>query len=256
MDQERDLQWKYPQALNTLLTRSTKLVGAGLYWLNVLAGDEKALRFSQWARLMIKASGKEETLTSQKLEWLWKSVTSDPDLDRFFGDRIVSLEEEWKQMETVECLPAGSRFGIFFKDLKSYGHPVLPLRLDLIPDAEAEIFEPLHMRPGKARRLECCDVPTRLHISVKNPGNVDAEAAALKVDRTDVEIKGESIIVNVKSLNHAYTKASLRLQPSRRSPGGRVYDHVAMRMERGFKALETVRAKHEKNLWLQLISTQ
>ena len=62
------------------------------------------------------------------------------------------------------------------------------------------------------------------------------------------------LVVNVKSLNHAYTTASLRLQPNRRSHGGRVYDHIALRLEKGFKPLETIRVEHEKQLWGQLIS--
>jgi len=89
------------------------------------------------------------------------------------------------------------------------------------------------MQPGKARRLECCDVATELRIPVKNPGKLDVEAAALKVDEADVKISGNHLIVQVKSLNHAYTAASLRLQPTRRSHSGRVYDHVAFKTAKG-----------------------
>ncbi len=127
------------------------------------------------------------------------------------------------------------------------------LHLDLEPDAEAKILEQLFMRPGKARRLECSDVPTELRIPVKTPGKMDMEAAALKVDEADVKISGSCIVVHLKSLNHAFTKASLRLQPIRRSHGGRVYDHVALRLEKGFKPLEAIRVENEKRLWRQMM---
>ena len=153
------------------------------------------------------------------------------------SEKELRLEDEWKPLGEVECLSAGSCLGIFLKDLKSLGHPVLPLRLALTPDAGAEILEPLFMHPGKARRLECSDVPFRLRIPVNSPGTRDVEAAALKVDKNDVEISDNCLVVNVKILNHAYTKASLRLQPNRRSHGGRVYDHVALKQGKGFQNL-------------------
>ena len=109
---------------------------------------------------------------SQKLEWLWEAITREPGMYSTFGARLITLEDEWKRLGEIECLSAGSRFGIFFKDLKSLGQPVLPLRLDITPDAEAEILEPLFMHPGKARRLECSDIPVRLRIPVNNPGDI------------------------------------------------------------------------------------
>jgi hypothetical protein len=62
------------------------------------------------------------------------------------------------------------------------------------------------------------------------------------------------IHVNVKSLNHAYTKASLRLEPNRRSHGGRVYDHVAYKTDKGFIPLETIRNEFEEKMWNKLLN--
>ena len=61
-----------------------------------------------------------------------------------------------------------------------------------------------------------------------------------------MEISGNCLVVNVKSLNHAYTAASLRLQPNRRSHGGRVYDHLAVKQDKDFKPLEAIRVEQEK----------
>lgn len=156
-------------------------------------------------------------------------------------------------MEPVACAPAKSRFGVFLKNFHSCGYPVLPVLKDIIPNAEAEILEPLLMKPGKARRLECCDVPTNLAIRPDKLGHTNFEAAALKVDIKDVTIKEGYIYVNVKSLNHAYTKASLRLEPHRRSHGGRVYDHVALKTGNEYIPLETIRNEREMQLWKKLL---
>lgn len=111
------------------------------------------------------------------------------------------------------------------------------------------------MRPGKERRLECCDVPTRLEISVQKAGTIENESIAFKIDVNELKIENDCIQVNVKSLNHAYTKASLRLEPHRRSHGGRVYEHIAMKNEDDkYIPLETIREKFEKELKSRLIS--
>ena len=61
--------------------------------------------------------------------------------------------------------------------------------------------------------------------------------------------------MNVRSLNQAYTKASLRLEPRRRSHGGRVYEHVAFMDENDkYVPLEKIRKDVEKRLWSELIT--
>ena len=160
MDYRKRSRLNFPDTLGSLIPETTDLFMSGLQWLNVLAGSEKELRYPQWAELLREARGNAPALTMQKLEWLWEAITREPGIYSTFGTRLISLEEEWKRLGEIRCLSAGSRLGIFFKDLKSLGQPVLPLRLDLTPDAEAEILEPLFMHPGKARRLECSDVPS------------------------------------------------------------------------------------------------
>jgi hypothetical protein len=46
----------------------------------------------------------------------------------------------------------------------------------------------------------------------------------MKAKPETVSIDGNCVIVKVGSLNQAYTKSSLRLEPERQSHGGRTYD--------------------------------
>jgi hypothetical protein len=163
------------------------------------------------------------------------------------------LDSEWKNIEPFECLPKNSSFGIFFKGFQAFGYPSFKKIENIKPDAEAEILEPLSLRPGKALRLECCDVRTKLRIRLQGELSVKQEAVAFKLEEDDINIKGDTVEVRVKSLNHAYTKASLRLQPHRRSPGGKAYNHVALMLGgNAYEPLEEVRKSNENRIWKEL----
>jgi hypothetical protein len=221
------------QRLNSSIPQATDLFMSGLHWLKVLAEKDQEIRFSRWTKLIRDVRGMPENLNLKYLEWLWNAITSEPNITTYLGSRMLSRDDEWRRQKSVECVAANSLFGIFFKSFRSYGHPVLSRPKDLKPVAEAEILGPLYMKPGKGRRFECCDVPIRLKIRPDKLGPANVEAAALKLGVADLKIEGGSIHVNVKSLNHADTKASLRLEPNRRSHGGRVYDHVAYKTDEG-----------------------
>ena len=185
--------------------------------------------------------------------WLWNAITTEPSIKNRLGNKIVSLDDEWKNIEPFECLPQNSSFGIFFRGFQAFGYPTLKQIGGIKPDAEAEILEPLLLRPGKAQRLECCDVSTLLRIHLAGKLSIKQEALAFKVEEEDIKIQNAAVEVSVKSLNHAFTKASLRLQQHRRSPGGKAYNHVAFRVdEKYYEPLETVRRKNEDRIWNKL----
>ena len=242
------------QMIKFLIPQTTDLFMSGLHWLNVIAKNENEIRFPKWAKLIKDARGKSDDLTLAKLQWLWESITKEPGIMNYLGSRLISLDNEWKQIEPFGCLPVNSRFGIFFKNFQSNDVPLLTLPKELQPDAEIVISEPLKLRPGKAQKLECCDVKARLELQPDHLGPRNVEAAALKVEINDVTINNGYINVNVKSLNHAYTKASLRLEPQRRSHGGRIYDHIAYKDGENLISLEKIRYDHEKQRWNKMIS--
>lgn len=232
----------------------TDLFLSGLHWLDILAGKQDRIPFSHWAKLVRSVRRDTSDLFERRLAWLWESLIVEPGVRNKYGNRLIPLDEEWRKLKRFECVSANSRFGIFLKNFRAYGAPVMDLPKDLRPDADAQILGPLLMQPGKARRLECCDVEAVLELRPKSIGPKNVEAASLKVEMEDVSIERGCIRVKVKSLNHAYTKASLRLEPRRRGPGGRAYDHIALRDENGWKKLESIRRDHEKKLWAELLA--
>ena len=229
------------------------LFASGLHWLQYLEKDKACARYSDWKKLVKAARPNDTSLNHRKLMWLWESITTEPGIKSRFGNKIVSLDDEWKNIEPFECLPENSNFGIFFRGFQAYGYPSIKKIRDINPEAEAVILEPLFLRPGKALRLECCDAQTKLRIRLSGTLSIEQEALAFKVDEKDIKIRGAAVEVSVKSLNHAFTKASLRLQPHRRGPGGKAYSHVACRVDEQFyEPLEEVRRRNEVQIWKEL----
>jgi hypothetical protein len=229
------------------------LFASGLRWLKSFEKENKSARFTDWKNMMKAARPNDKSLDDSKLIWLWHAITTEPSIKNSIGNKIVSLDEEWKGIQPFECLPKNSRFGIFFRGFQAFGYPLLKQIDGIKPDAEAEILGPLFLRPGKAKRLECCDAETSLRLHLPEKWTKKQEALAFKVEEEDIDIEGDTVEVRVKSLNHAYTKASLRLQPHRRGHGGKSYFHVAHRLgEKTYEPLEEIRLKNERRIWKEL----
>jgi hypothetical protein len=75
--------------------------------------------------------------------------------------------------------------------------------------------------------------------------------------REIIDINDKLLVAYVNSLNHAHTKASLRLEPKRRGHGGMAYDHIALKQEKaGWKTSEDLRLEHEQKLWKKLLGEE
>jgi len=109
--------------------------------------------------------------------------------------------------------------------------------------------EALYMRPGKGDRLETCDCASRVTIPVKDIHTIDREVDIMHVEADRIEIAGKVIHVRVDSLNQAYTVASRRLESSRRSHGGRTYNHLVHVGPSERMLLETIRLQVENGDW-------
>jgi hypothetical protein len=104
---------------------------------------------------------------------------------------------------------------------------------------------------GKKNHLECKPVLARLLMTVHcNIESREAEAAKVKADPSTVMIEEDCITIIVGSLNQAYTKASLRLEPERQSHGGRTYDALFWIDPKGNKvSLGSIRDCVESDNW-------
>jgi len=191
------------------------------------------------------------SLADEQLEWLWQALTTEPAIRRELGLQILSRDEEWKTQEAVTVLNKGEALGIFLKPLKALGTPVFSVPSTTEPAGTIKLLGILTMGPGKAtsRRFECRDVNATVEITVENAGSLDEEAVLMKLERKDVVVQHNMVMAWVRSLNHAFTVTSRRLQANRRSHGGRIYDHIAWRKNNEWISLEQIRREVEAGKW-------
>ena len=107
------------------------------------------------------------------------------------------------------------------------------------------------MGPGTSgsRRFECKDVNARVEIRVGKPGTPKEEAVLTTLEPKNIVVERDTITASVRSLNHAYTVTSRRLEPNRRVHGGRIYDHIALRKNEQWISLEHIRCEVEVGEW-------
>jgi hypothetical protein len=147
----------------------------------------------------------EPNIAAPRLMWLWTSLLREPE----FKPRIAI------EFEPVEVLPRGAQF-------------LMRLNGRVVPEIQVELFDPLCMRPGTGGRFESRPVASQLRISTRQlgihppPGSdlirtdpylLEMEAATLRLPVDRVEIRDGILAVAVDSLNEAYMRASLRLEP-------------------------------------------
>lgn len=105
------------------------------------------------------------------------------------------------------------------------------------------------MRPGKGHRLECCDCRSEVTITVDKILSLEREADIMRIEQDRVELGKGYVKVVVDSLNQGYTVASRRLEPQRRSHGGRTYDHLVHIGNEKRTRLEDIRQLVESGAW-------
>jgi len=217
-----------------------------------LTKGKKQVTFKDWSETVRQAVSQPGTsLTDRQLEWLWEALTTEPRILREFLGRIVSREEEWKRQDFVPILKRGEMLGVFLKPFTLVGAPILRIPPETKSDSKIRLLETLEMGPGKlsSRRFECRDVTAEVEIQVAKLGRPDEEAILMKLELGNVDVKGRSVIASVRSLNHAFTVTSRRLQPHCRNHGGRIYDHIAWRQNNQWISLEDIRREVEAGKW-------
>jgi hypothetical protein len=229
-----------------------ELLFTGGSQLEKLAKEKQQIRYQEWSNAMRNATaGSKTSPTDEQLAWLWEALTTEPRIARELGSQIMSLEEEWKRKEAVPVLNSGHVLGVFLKPFSSYGGPVLSVPPEVRPDGWITLVSVMIMGPGKARsrRFECKDVTAMVEIRVAKPGSPAQESILMKLEPKDIDVKDGTVTASVRSLNHAFTVTSRRLQPTRRSDGGRIYDHIALRENAQWVPLEDIRREVEAGTW-------
>jgi hypothetical protein len=145
-------------------------------------------------------------------------------------------------------LPQGSEIGIFLKSVpeNTYG---VDLSKVGNPDGQIILLEDLFMKSGGERnRLRASDAKANLILQTPTFTGIAFEAVACGVEPDAVEIKGNKLIVKVKSLNDALTVANNRLKPQRKH-SGRAYSYMALIYNGLCYSIEAIRKKVEEGKW-------
>jgi hypothetical protein len=239
-----------PSDLNFHVENLAQLLCIGGTQIAILAKEDQKISFQAWSEAVKEAKVQPgATPDDEQLEWLWEALTTESRILREFGARISFREDEWKAREPIAVLERGQKLGVFLKSFTSFGAPVFPVQPNVRPDSRITLLAPLMMGPGKGGRFECRDVKATVEISVEKAGSLDQEAVLMKLERIDVTVQRNMVMAWVRSLNHAFTVTTRRLQPHRRGHGGRIYDHIAWLKDKQWISLEQIRREVEAGKW-------
>ncbi|MDB4367981.1 hypothetical protein N9Z38_00465 [Mariniblastus sp.] len=227
-------------------------VGAGVLFEMQRDGNrEGSIRYKEWAASLRELGNLDPSLTTnENLKWLWESLRTTPNLVDWFG-KLPAAGLPWtNKKHQFDVFQPGEWFVIGMK-----GREINDLLQGTNRSAQDERVsvqtnETLRMRPGKGERLECCDCKSEVTIRVTEVFSLDREADLMLIEKDRISISPGIIKVQVNSLNQAYTVSSRRLEPERRSHGGRTYDHVVHVSQRKRTRLEDVRKQVESGEWL------
>jgi hypothetical protein len=212
--------------------------------------NEDRVSFQRWATTLreLDEVGKNCT-TDEHLIWLWETLRTAPDLCAYFGD-LPSATNPWTSThQHFDVFEPGECFFIgMTKD--EVAHLLKPTQLISHPErVRLQTMERLQMRPGKGHRLECCDCRSEVTILVDKVFSLEREADIMRIEQDRIELGDGYVKVQVDSLNQAYTVASRRLEPKRRSHGGRTYDHLVHIGNEKRTRLEDIRQLVESGSW-------
>ena len=212
--------------------------------------DNDEVRFDEWTEKLRKELDELGPPTSkQQLVWLWDTLRTEPGLKLRFGDLQPVGTPQKRKGESFKVFEAGEWFVIGMKRAQV---AELLKESNRTPRDEAvavQIKDELSMKPGSGGRLACCDCKAEVTIKAGKVLAIDREADIMSTEKDRITLGNDFVTIQVKSLNEAYTVSSLRLEPERRGPGGRIYDHVIHVRRQQRQKLEEIRQKVETGDW-------
>ena len=226
------------------------LISSGIKCMVNLKHDKVCICYTIWAdNLREEFLNKGVEVTERRLYWAWDALREEQEIIRRFG-KLPTAGVPWNDgRERFHVLNKGDKFLVALKQAQLFTLTTYPKNNPRDETVVVTLNDELNMRPGKAGRLECCPVKSEVAIRVQNPHSDQREADIMRIDPDAVKIKDKVIIVQVDSLNQAYTVASRRLEPKRRSHGGRTYDRFLYVQGKDRIPLEHIRIRVESGNW-------
>lgn len=236
--------------IQTSIDRTAHLVFVGASLLMAMLSDDDAngpVSFQDWAD-SVRSSPElgSEATTDNHLHWLWDMLRTAPDLKETFAMATAARRQRGEQIDVFhpgDWFVIGMKRGDVAQMLQRRGGLPQEERVSV------RIQEQLRMRPGRGDRFECCDCKAEVVIRIPDIFPVAREADIMRVEVDRIELGEGFVTVQVDSLNQAYTVASRRLEPERRSHGGRIYDHVVHVRGNERTRLEVIRQQVECGSW-------
>ena len=230
----------HPDTADTFETRVERLgtlFADGAATLNSMTRERKPLTFQAWADRLEKIyEGDSLFEDDTQKKWLWDALRTEPGCKKRFGD--LPKPVPWTRDQHIQVFHAGEWFEI--------GFTVNMEKTTVLIQTK----KPLNMRLGKGNRLECCDCEATITIQVREILSPQREADIMRIDPKQIDFPQNHILrVTVDSLNQAYTISSRRLEPNRRSHGGRAYDHIFHVAGTKRTPLEKIRRAVEDGTW-------
>lgn len=227
----------------------TELFVSGAMLLHEMLSEKDSTTFKVWAsRLRDDTRLAEGIATDDRLMWLWDALRTEPEMQHKFG-MLPPAAAPWAGTKMrFKVFGPQEMFVIGLKraaiaDLLKYPHKD--------PQEETvsvRTIDELLMKP-KGKRLECCDCHAEVTIRVDEVFLVAREADVMEIEEDRITLGNHIVKVRVDSLNQAYTVSSRRLEPDRRSHGGRTYDHVVHVGQGKRTPLEIIRQSVENGDW-------
>lgn len=214
--------------------RLCELFIAGTEVLNDMFQNKVALTFHAWSARLGKTAEVEETLRSgAQRKWLWDAIRTEPSFKRRFGELPAATTSWTSRGQRFLVFHAGAQFEILM------AKTTVSIRTE----------EPLDMKPGKGGRLECCDCKALVTIRADEIFPTQREADIMRIPLDRISVNDGVLVVKADSLNQAFTVSSRRLEPKRRSHGGRTYDYVIHVAGTTRTRLEDIRRAVENGTW-------
>lgn len=239
------------------LKEVSSLFVAGAMLLHEMLSRNDQVSFDAWvSRFHEDMNQSEGIATRERLIWLWDALRTEPELKHKFGSLPPAASPWTGTKKRFTVFGSGEWFVIGLKteaitELTKYPH-----KPALEETVAVRTLEPLVMKPGKGGRLECCDCHADVTIRVDNVHSIQYEATIMEIKEDRITLGKGVVTVRVDSLNQAYTVSSRRLEPNRRSHGGRTYDHVVHVGNESRTPLETIRQQVECGDWKPPIATK
>ena len=213
--------------------------------------EDGQLPFDEWYGAVTKKGDISTTPTNNlRLIWIWDSLRQDADLKDFLKD-LSPAGMQWNRhsgpflvLQRDSWLLIGLQHTPASTLLSSRSGPPEDEKVSI------QLLDDLLMRPGRNDHLECSDCKCLLQLRVDVVYSTEREMDILGVKYEQIVSLREGVIqVLAPSINHAYTIASRRLEPERRSHSGNIYEHVVYVGDRGRFLLGDIRLAVEIGEW-------